>query len=322
MASETPTTLEQLQQENQALRARVAALEETVRQLQNDQQKLQEKLGEAQRASARQAAPFRRPERTKVPEGRKKRPGRPPGHPGACRAVPTQIDEQAEVPLGGCPCCGGPLSQVGPVEQFIEDLPPRRPHVTRIVTYKGTCPSCGEVQSTHPLQMSEATGAAKVQLGPRAVALAVVLNKRFGLTIRTSCHVLDQLGGLRVTPGGLTQAFERVTAKFTSAYDHRLIDDQRQAGGGLRRRDQLVRRRAGLLAVDLHQRDDHGVRGGPAPRPRGPATGLGGGLRRDAGQRLPLLLRPAAVQEAQVYRTIRRRSPKHAPARTHPTRAT
>ena len=228
MASETPTTLEQLQQENQALRARVAALEETVRQLQNDQQKLQEKLGEAQRASARQAAPFRRPERTKVPEGRKKRPGRPPGHPGACRAVPTQIDEQAEVPLGGCPCCGGPLSQVGPVEQFIEDLPPRRPHVTRIVTYKGTCPSCGEVQSTHPLQMSEATGAAKVQLGPRAVALAVVLNKRFGLTIRTSCHVLDQLGGLRVTPGGLTQAFERVTAKFTSAYD-RLIDDLRQA---------------------------------------------------------------------------------------------
>ena len=82
--------------------------------------------------------------------------------------TPTHVDEHAEVPLGGCPCCGGPLARVEPVEQCLEDLPPRRPHVTRIVTYKATCSKCGEVRSTHPLQMSEATGAAKVQLGPRA----------------------------------------------------------------------------------------------------------------------------------------------------------
>ena len=43
--------------------------------------------------------------------------------------------------------------------------------------------------------MSEATGAAKVQLGPRALALAAVLNKQSGLTTRTSCRVLDLLGG-------------------------------------------------------------------------------------------------------------------------------
>lgn len=56
----------------------------------------------------------------------------------------------------------------------------------------------------------------------------MALNKRFGVTIRTSCRVLDQPGGLRVTPGGLTQAFERVTAKFADVYD-RLIDDLRQS---------------------------------------------------------------------------------------------
>ena len=76
--------------------------------------------------------------------------------------------------------------------------------------------------------MSEATGAAKVQLGPRAVALAVVLNKQLGQTTRTSCRVLDLLGGLRVTPGGLTQALQRAAAKFAPAYD-RLIDDLRRA---------------------------------------------------------------------------------------------
>jgi transposase len=228
MASEGSAILEQLRQENQALRAQVAALEETIRQLQGERQQLQEKLDEFQRAAARQAAPFRRPERTKVPEDRKKRPGRPPGHPGAYRAVPAQVDEQAEVPLRGCPGCGGPLSQVEPVEQFLEDLPPRRPQVTRIVTYKAICPRCGEVKSTHPLQMSEATGAARVQLGPRALALAVVLNKQFGLTTRTSCRALDLLGGLRVTPGGLTQALQRVAVKFAAVYDQ-LIDDLRRS---------------------------------------------------------------------------------------------
>jgi transposase len=228
MASEASATLEQLRQENQALRAQVAALEETVQRLQTQCQQLQEALDAAQRATARQAAPFRRPERSKVPEDQKKPPARPPGHPGAYRAVPTQIDERAEVPLTTCPGCGGPLAQVEPVEQFLEDLPPRRPHVTRIVTYKATCPNCGEVRSTHPLQMSEATGAAQVQLGPRAVALAVVLNKQFGLTARTSCRALDLLGGLRVTPGGLTQALQRVAAKFATVYDQ-LIDDLRRS---------------------------------------------------------------------------------------------
>ena len=80
---------------------------------------------------------------------RKKRPGRPAGHPGAYRPVPDHVDEEAEVPLTGCPCCGGPLAAVEAVEQFIEDLPPPRPHVTRLVTYKGACPRCG---ATLPLQ--------------------------------------------------------------------------------------------------------------------------------------------------------------------------
>jgi hypothetical protein len=220
--------LEQLRQENQALRAQVAALEATVRGLLEQQRQLQEKLDEQTRAAARQAAPFRRRERLKVPAAQKKTPGRPKGHPGAYRPVPEHVDEQAEVPLAGCPCCGGPLTAVEAVEQFIEDLPPQRPHVTRLVTYKGTCPHCGEVNSTHPLQMSEATGAAKVQLGPRALGLAASLNKQAGLTTRTTCRVLDQLGGLRVTPGGLCLALQRAAAKFATIYDQ-LIDDLRHA---------------------------------------------------------------------------------------------
>jgi hypothetical protein len=52
--------------------------------------------------------------------------------------------------------------------------------VTRLVTYRWQCPHCGEVQSSHPSKTSDATGAAKVQLGPRAQAVASVLNKQHG----------------------------------------------------------------------------------------------------------------------------------------------
>src|SRR3954464_510973 len=172
MAAAERAILEQLRQENQALRAEVAALEQTVRGLLDQNRQLQEKLDERARAAARQAAPFRRRESKKVPDGSRKRPGRPPGHPGVHRAVPDHVDGHADVPLTGCPHCGGPVTAVEAIEQFIEEIPPGRPPVTRLVTYRGCCAACGEVHSSHPLQTSTATGAAKAQLGPRARALA------------------------------------------------------------------------------------------------------------------------------------------------------
>jgi uncharacterized protein YukE len=228
MAPHEATLLEQLRQENQTLRAQIAALEAVIEQLQTERQQLRDQLDESQRTAARQAAPFRRRDSRKVPEDRKKRPGRKPGHPGAYRVVPPEIDAQVEAALDGCPRCGGPLTAVRPLEQFVEDLPPRRPHVTRIVTYRARCAHCGEVRSTHPLQMSQAQGAAKVQLGPRAIALAAALNKQYGLTTRTSCRVLARVGGLRVTPGGLTQALQRGATKFAPVYEQ-LIDQLRHS---------------------------------------------------------------------------------------------
>src|SRR4051812_35417693 len=106
----------------ESLLARIAELEETVRALRAENGELRDQLDEASRRAARQAAPFRRRDSRKVPEARKKRPGRPPGHPGAHRAVPDRVDEHADVPLAGCPRCGGPVTAVEPIEQFIEEV--------------------------------------------------------------------------------------------------------------------------------------------------------------------------------------------------------
>jgi hypothetical protein len=211
-----------------SLQAEVAALRARVAQLEQEDARLRQQLDEAQRQAARQAAPFRRRDSRKIPEDQHKPTGRAPGHPGADRPAPATVDHHHEVPLTGCPRCGGPVTRVEPVEQIIEEVPPVRPTVTRLITYRGTCPRCGDVQSRHPLQCSEATGAARVQLGPRAVALATTLNKRHGLTLRTTCAVLKDSVGLRLSPGGLARATARVAARLSVAYDA-LIDRLRHS---------------------------------------------------------------------------------------------
>lgn len=203
------------------LRAENAALRETIRQL-------QERIETLERELHRSVAPFRRPERKKKPLEQHGRPGRKPGHPPAFRARPEHIDERIEVPLTACPRCGGTISNVTVCKQFIEDLPPTRPHVTQLVTYVGCCASCGEVRSTHPMQVSTATGAAGTQLGPRALAVAARFNKQFGMTTRTCVKVLKALGGLRITPGGLVQALHRVADKAEGWYDETVATLRRQ----------------------------------------------------------------------------------------------
>lgn len=199
---------------------RVEALEREVKELRG-------RLAESERAAKRQAGPFRRRESKKIPKDRQKRPGNKPGHKGSCRDVPEHVDQEVEVPLNGCPCCGGPVESCRPVEQVIEEIPEVRPTVTRLVTYVGHCKACGEVQSSHPLQMSTATGAARVQVGPRALALASYLRSRLGCTVRTTLKILRKVAGLKMSPGGLIQALKRHQGKLKNPYESLIKDLQK-----------------------------------------------------------------------------------------------
>jgi len=201
------------------LQAENERLQTENRQLREQLDRLQKQVAELERTSARQAAPFRREEQKKIPAGEKKRPGRKPGHRGFCRAIPEHIDREVEVPLDCCPRCQGVVSDRAPLVQWIEELPPLRPVVTRLTTWEATCSRCGAVRSTHPLQTSTAGGAAGVQLGPRALAVAALLNKELGVTMRKTCRVLAKLLGIRLTPGGLSQALDRVADKTATGYD-------------------------------------------------------------------------------------------------------
>jgi transposase len=74
------------------------------------------------------------------------------------------------------------------------------------------------VQGRHPLQTSDALGAAAVQLGPQAVALAVLLNKRLGLPYGKIAALLRDRFGLTVTRGGLVHAIHRAARQAQPTY--------------------------------------------------------------------------------------------------------
>ena len=176
---------------------------------------LREQLEQAQRTAARQAAPFRRPNQRKMNDDDKRPPGRKPGHKGVTRPTPEHVDAQHDVPLDECPECGGEIDDVTPSVQYIEELPPVRPRVHRVTTYKATCRRCGPVHSSHPLQTTRKPG---TSLGPRAAAIAVTLNKQLGLTMRKTCGVLKRLCGLKLSGGGLSQLADRVADRLEPAY--------------------------------------------------------------------------------------------------------
>ena len=74
------------------------------------------------------------------------------------------------------------------------------------------------MQGRHPRQTSDALGAAASQLGPDAVELATILNKEVGVSVGKTAAVLRQTCGLRVTPGGISQAVARVGRQCAPTY--------------------------------------------------------------------------------------------------------
>ena len=188
--------------------------------LRRENEKLKDELEAARRAVYRQAAPFARGTRVVAPQ----RPGRKAGAaygPWAHRRRPTHIDETYNVPLpAGCPSCHGAVRRVRVATQYQEELPVQRPIVRAFHVAIGQCTQCRRrVQGRHPLQTSDALGAAAVQVGPQATAFAVLLNKRYGIAYGKIAALLRDRFGLTITRGGLVHTIHRAARKAQSTYD-------------------------------------------------------------------------------------------------------
>lgn len=211
---------EQLREDRDRLRRETDDLKRERERLRREIERLSAALEAARRAGFRQAAPFAKAQRQGT--------GRPPGRRSGVaygrhgrRRIPTTITETHEAPLPtACPDCGGALRRLRIADQYQEDLPVVRPVVRRFRVHVGTCRACGRrAQGRHPLQTSDALGAAAVHLGPHAVALAVVLHKGLGLPLGKVARLFRDQFGVHVSRGALVQVCARVAAKATPTYD-------------------------------------------------------------------------------------------------------
>lgn len=198
----------------------VQQLQRQVEALQAENARLRELLEQSQRAGKRQAAPFRKG----PPKPNPNTPGRKAGddhgrHGHRPPPPPDQIDETLEAALPtACPGCGGTLREDGLAHQYQTEIP-RRPLRRQFNVHLGHCPQCGRrVQGRHPLQTSDALGAAASQLGPDSQAAIATLNKQAGLSHGKIVACLDTLFGIHLSRGASAQVVLRAGERLEAAY--------------------------------------------------------------------------------------------------------
>jgi transposase len=196
----------------------IADLRRRTSQLEAQVERLTRLLDKAQRDGKRQAAPFTKG----APKPEPNKPGRKPGAAygrKAHRQPPAKVDEVHEAPLPpACPDCGGPLDETHIAQQYQVEIP-RRPIHRQFNVHVGCCTACGRrVQGRHPLQTSDALGAAASQLGSDAQAAVVELNKQGGLSHGKVSRCLGSLFGISLSRGGSVHTVLRAASRCEPVY--------------------------------------------------------------------------------------------------------
>jgi transposase len=212
--------LQQLQAENQWLRQQLADRDRLIEQLQQSVRDLQQRLEAAERSAKRQAAPFSKGD----PKQNPKKPGRKKGqqhgtHGHRPAPPPTNVDETHEATLPERCSCGGAIVETHRDKQFQTEIP-RQPIVRAFNIHCGRCRGCGKrYRGQHPLQTSDATGAAQSQLGGDAQAAIVDLNKRAGMSYGKIADTFDKLFGIDLTRGACAQVVLRAARRLAPVYE-------------------------------------------------------------------------------------------------------
>ncbi len=154
---------------------------------------------------------------------RKKKSGRPQGHPGSRRPVPPKIDQRVEHRLERCPDCGGELrpctSENSTRTRIVEDIPADiQPVVTEHILHRDYCPHCKKlVEPTVPDALPGAT------VGNHLLVLSAHWHYGLGMPVSQIVTVLNSHLHFPVSEGGLIQMWQRLADRFEPWYEQ-LID--------------------------------------------------------------------------------------------------
>ncbi|MGC1955676.1 MAG: IS66 family transposase, partial [Gammaproteobacteria bacterium] len=147
--------------------------------------------------------------------GRKRRPGRKRGHPGARRRTPEHIDHHEEHSLSHCPHCDQRLGK--PIRQhtrLIEDIPPVTPTVTEHTIHGYWCGTCRKIVTA---PVSDALPHST--LGLRLLVYTAWLHYAVGVSVGNCVKIAAASLGFTVSPGGLTQGWKSLARHLEGGYE-------------------------------------------------------------------------------------------------------
>lgn len=182
------------------------ALIEVILELRRVNQRLQAEIEELKRRGG--AAPFSKGKRKPDP----KPPGRKPGQGFfRFRNAPDSAAMRDAIPVIAaercCPDCGGELGKARREMVSTTDVPAQPKPETRCYAVEvRQCGQCGgRVRGRHPDIARDQHGATAHRVGPRIKALAHVLHYVHGVPVRRTPAILEDLTGVRLTQGAITQ---------------------------------------------------------------------------------------------------------------------
>lgn len=149
---------------------------------------------------------------------RKKRPGRPKGHPGTHRSAPPTIHRRVEHALKHCPNCRTPLDDT-PCEtrkRITEDMPEDniQPQVTEHTIHRVYCRICKKI--VEPVVADALPGST---IGNHLLALTAWLHYGLGNTLSQIVSILSYHLHFELTPGGLVSMWHRLTDILYAWYE-------------------------------------------------------------------------------------------------------
>lgn len=189
--------------ETAALRAKIEALEARLRKDSSNSSR-----------PPSSDSPYVKRERRDEPSGRKQ--GGQEGHKGTARSVTPASDldaTQDHRPLA-CGSCGGTdLEDAGVFRWQVTEIPVIRPIVTEHCVHTRRCRACG-VRSSGALP----AGVGQSNFGPRVHALSAALTGGFRLTRREAVRCLDEVFGVGISLGALSEMEQRISDAVVFPY--------------------------------------------------------------------------------------------------------
>lgn len=189
-----------------ALLARIDALVARVAEL-------EAKLGLPPKTPDNSSTP---PSRGQKPSGEAPKPlDKRKAHPGARRALHDNPDERLDVRAAACGHCGGDVS--GAAQMACEsydhiEMPPIKPHVTRVRLYAGACPCCAKrFKAAPPAGMPKGS-----PFGPNLRAFVIYLRFTQGIALERLTILLRDMLGLAISEGAIVNMLDDAQGKFTA----------------------------------------------------------------------------------------------------------